>query len=381
MAQRGPISKLTIGKIENLTISLDASLMKVRSTERNVLDAIADSPDMLPLLAWYEKLGMGFDAAASAASGPADAAAPTAMPVASLITEVERRHPAWVKNNVFDVSEEEAASPDSSSSVQDLETLVKIFVRLTVLPQTAEAVLRQRYQRRMGPVGKEATQHNIPVEVGQAEHTNNQEYKQYDWQGWYQRMWDIHLRNVTMRIRLSDLKGSLANDGHPFLDMQGERRLRILSGDRVGSGIVKLDSDRYEDREHNWEHGHFKAQQLFSESRKTLLGKEYWPTVEVKVRKPSGQSKMHYSTLDWDRVEEEAAVNYKTYVAKKKEVISVQPQMTWLQVPEEADIYPAGGGVADEGGPRGEKTDASEAPKALGSNLFINAEDLFNELE
>ena len=107
--------------------------------------------------------------------------------------------------------------------------------------------------------------------MGFVEHYNNLLYKRYDWQGWYQRMVNIHNRNVSIRCRIDDLK-RLDGNGLPFTDMQTERRLRILAADRVGMGVVKLDSDKYEDQSDNITHGTGKLLELLADARKAQLG-------------------------------------------------------------------------------------------------------------
>jgi hypothetical protein len=135
---------------------------------------------------------------------------------------------------------------------------------------------------------------------------------------------------VSIRARVSDLR-RLDNEGRPFVDMQTERRLRIVAESRVGAGMVKLDTDRFEDRSDNLDFGTGKLQELLSEAKKAQLGSEYWPTVEVKVRHPSGQSKMRYSLMDWARVEAESKEMLVRYKAAKAKAIFVPPNETWLR--------------------------------------------------
>ena len=242
--------------------------------------------------------------------------------------EVARVHPKWKSQKVLS----ESAPADD---VQELNELLRIYTRLTAVPHVAKAVMKSRYRRREGNIGFAEHEHNIPVEFGHAQHYDNIQYKQYDWAGWYQRMWDVTLRNVSLRVRMSDLRGAISNDGCPFLDLQSERRLRIVAGERVGSSVIKLDVDRFEDKGDNKEHGMLKLQELMAESRKAILGKEYWPSVEVKVRRPSGQSKMRYSLIDWDRIEKLSQENYKKYRQLKSQAVFVSPTQTWLQESEQ----------------------------------------------
>ncbi|PWU96250.1 putative Mitochondrial SSU ribosomal protein [Trypanosoma cruzi] len=206
-----------------------------------------------------------------------------------------------------------------------------IFIRLSYVPQTGLAAMAQRFRRRIGPIGVESFQFNIPTEVGFVEHYNNLEYKRYDWQGWYQRMVDVHNRNISLRCRVSDLK-RLDSNGVPFVDMQTERRLLILAEGRVGMGVLMLDSDKYEDQKDNMTFGSIKLSELLSDARKAQLGEEYWPSVEMKVRKPSGQSRAHYSLIDYDRIEKKSRELYEKYRDAKKKSLFVTPMDLWLEV-------------------------------------------------
>ncbi|CAD2215558.1 hypothetical protein AGDE_13156 [Angomonas deanei] len=97
-------------------------------------------------------------------------------------------------------------------------------------------------------------------------------------------------------------------------------------------GVLKLDSDKYEDQEDNITSGVHKLSELLADSRKAQLGQEYWPTVEVKVRNPSGQSKTYYSVIDDDRVEKKSKEYYDKYKEAKKRSLFVTPIDTWLEV-------------------------------------------------
>lgn len=241
---------------------------------------------------------------------------------------IARRHPTWRKANVLPSSSAPLPPPVHISA---LERMVRMFVRLTYVPQAGAAAIAQHSRRRIGPVGTEPFQHNIPAEVGVVEQYDNLQYKRYDWQGWYQRMVDIHNRNVSIRCRIDDLK-RLDGYGNPFVDLQSERRLRILSGDRVGMGVLKLDSDKYEDQTDNYTFGATKLSELLADARKAQLGAEYWPTVEVKVRKPSGQSQAHYSLIDYARIEDRSKDLYSAYRDAKKRSLFVTPMDLWLEV-------------------------------------------------
>ena len=241
-----------------------------------------------------------------------------------LLQNVVQCNPHWVKANV--ISDCTSTTPSAL-----LKTFLNVYLRLAYCPAAATAVMKAQFRGRLGPVGLHPHQHNVPVEMGAAEHYDNLEYKQYDWQGWYQRMVDIYHRNVSIRCRISDLT-QLDAQGRAFFCMQSERRLRVLAGERVGCSIIKLDSDRFEDQKDNEEYGVCKMNQLLSESKKAQLGKEYWPTVEVKVWRPSGQTKMRYSLMDWDRVEKSSADSFAKYKQLKKTAVYVPATSTWMKL-------------------------------------------------
>ena len=207
-----------------------------------------------------------------------------------------------------------------------------LYLRLTYVPHAGNSLLKARLRRRIGPIATLPGQTNLEGEVGFAESYDVGEYKTYDWQGWYQRLKDVHLRNVSIRVRLQDLR-QLDDRGKPFTDMQTERRLRILASQRVGNQMIKLDSDRFEDTHDNEAFGMGKLQELLSEAKKAQLGKSYWPSVEVKVRRPSGQSRMLYSLLDWQRLEDRSEkVYYQKYKDVKTKSILVTPMDVWLKM-------------------------------------------------
>lgn len=235
-------------------------------------------------------------------------------------------HPNWVQSTVLPSAPLREATGSGA-----LRTLLRVYVRSVYVPHAGSALLAQRLRGRIGPVGTALHQHNLPVEVGMVEKYDNLQHKRYDWQGWYQRMVDVHNRNISLRVKLTDLK-TLDAQGRPFLDMQSERRLRIVAKDKVGMSILKLDSDRYEDQSDNYTFGATKVSQLLQDARKTMLGKEYVPTVEVKVRRPSGQSKMQYSVMDYDRIERRSTELYAQYREAKKRSFFVSPTDTWLEV-------------------------------------------------
>lgn len=285
---------------------------------------------------------------------------PLVSPVALVATfqAIQARHPQWVKSGVLPCltppmkentnQERDANGTNEASSmtpadeystllqyfVSDpfagLRVLTRIFIRLAYVPQAGAAMIAQRTRRRIGPVGLKPTEFNIPTEFGIVEQFDNLLYKRYDWQGWYQRMVDMHNRNVSLRCRLDDLK-RLDAYGNPFVDLQTERRLRILCGERVGMGVLKLDSDKYEDQGDNITYGVTKLSEILADSRKAQLGMEYWPTVEVKVRRPSGQSQAYYSLLDDDRIEAESKALYQKYKELKKSSLFVTPMNLWLK--------------------------------------------------
>lgn len=246
-----------------------------------------------------------------------------------VLQAVRHRHPEWVASRV--IPDEAFFTATEDSAVHAVQLMLRMFVRLTYVPHAGAAMIANRTRRRIGPVGLKASQFNVLTEFGMVEQYDNLQYKQYDWQGWYQRMVDIHNRNVSIRCRIGDLK-RLDSNGNPFVDFQTERRLRIVSGDRVGMGVVKLDSDKYEDQEDNIIFGSTKLSELLAESRKAQLGPEYWPTVEVKVRKPSGQSQAYYSVMDESRIEKQSMELYEKYKEKKKQTMFVTPMDTWLEV-------------------------------------------------
>ncbi|EPY23779.1 hypothetical protein STCU_07462 [Strigomonas culicis] len=240
---------------------------------------------------------------------------------------VGARHAAWVQAGVMRTPADAKQPPPLAA----LEEMMRIFVRLTYVPHTGAAAIAQHTRRRIGAIGTKPYQYNVPVELGFMEQYDNLQYKRYDWQGWYQRMVDVHNRNVSIRCRLDDLK-RLDSTGAPFVDLQTERRLRIISGDRVGMGVLKLDSDKYEDQKDNITHGTTKLSEIFAESRKAQLGPEYWPSVEVKVRRPSGQSQAYYSIMDNERIEKTSQELYKKYKDAKKRSLFVTPMDMWLEV-------------------------------------------------
>ncbi|RNF05668.1 uncharacterized protein Tco025E_07747 [Trypanosoma conorhini] len=243
---------------------------------------------------------------------------------ARVLEAVASRHPNWVRAGVLDP----AAVQDPMGA---LRSMLFIFIRLAYVPQAGLAAMAQRSRRRIGPIGLEPFQFNVPTEVGFVEHYNNLQHKRYDWQGWYQRMVDVHNRNVSLRCRIHDLK-RLDGNGAPFVDMQTERRLRILAEGRVGMGVLMLDSDKYEDQKDNMTFGSLKLSELLSDARKAQLGEEYWPSVELKVRRPSGQSKAHYSLIDYDRIEKRSRELYEKYRDAKKKSLFVTPMDMWLEV-------------------------------------------------
>ncbi|CAM45351.1 conserved hypothetical protein [Leishmania braziliensis MHOM/BR/75/M2904] len=244
-----------------------------------------------------------------------------------LLEAIRQRHPSWEKSGVLPAGASEA----TKSSMWYLECMTRIYIRLSYVPQAAAALMAQRTRRRLGPVGTELTQFNVPTEMGMVEQYDNLQYKRYDWQGWYQRMVDIHNRNVSIKCRLDDLK-RLDAYGNPFVEMQVERRLRILADHRVGMGVLKLDSDKYEDQSDNVTYGSAKLSELLADARKAQLGREYWPSVEVKVRRPSGQSKTYYSVLDDARIEAKSVELYEKYREAKKRSLFVTPMDIWLDV-------------------------------------------------
>lgn len=244
----------------------------------------------------------------------------------NIVNSVAERHANWKSANVLPPT-----APAEPSSLDTLKMASRIYLRSVYVPNAAVAAIAAATRRRIGPIGTESHEFNIPIEVGQTEKYDNLLHKRYDWQGWFQRMVDIHNRNISMRCKLHELR-TLDHQGRPFFDMQSERRLRIVAKERVGMGIIKLDSDKFEDQSDNLVHGSTKLSQLLADARKTHLGAEYVPTVEVKVRRPSGQSKMHYSLLDFDRVEKKSEQLFVLYKEAKKKSFFVSPKDTWLQV-------------------------------------------------
>lgn len=278
----------------------------------------------------------------------AQATAETAAPqwlAGEVVRKIAGDYPSWspVIISPADLSGNYAAAAAAATSQQQSylsaedealcrhALLFRIYLRLTYVPHAANAVLTSRHRRRIGQIATKPHQFNLEAEVGFAEEYNTKEHKQWDWQGWYQRMMDVFHRNVSLRLRLSDMRARLDNNGRPFVDLQSERRLRVLAAERVGGGVLKLDSDRFEDRSDNLDYGTGKLQQVLTEAKKAQLGREYWPTVEVKVREPSGQSKMHYSLLDWDRVEQKSLEMLDKYRAAKERSVFVPPTATWLE--------------------------------------------------
>ena len=207
-----------------------------------------------------------------------------------------------------------------------------IYFRCTIVPNRLTALLEQSMRQRVGPVGLSSSEHNLPLEVGHCTYHDMNTFRKYDLAGSYQRYVDIQNRNVSLRARVCDLRAfSHTYGGRPLLDLQGERRLRSIAGDRVTGGILKIDSDRYEGYVDNWEYGSAQVSRVLSEAKKTDLGPEYVPTVEVPVRRPSGRHKLMNSTVDWDRVERASEKYYKAYTALKKTgTVYVSPMMTWL---------------------------------------------------
>ena len=244
-----------------------------------------------------------------------------------LLEAIRQRHPSWQASGVLPTGGAAAERPATFY----LECMARMYIRLSYVPQAAAATMAQCTRRRIGAVGLAATQFNLPAEMGMVEQYDNLQYKRYDWQGWYQRMVDVHNRNVSIRCRIDDLK-RLDAYGNPFVDLQTERRLRILADDRVGMGVLKLDSDKYEDQSDNITYGSTKMSELLADARKAQLGREYWPTVEVKVRRPSGQSKTYYSVLDDARIESRSKELYEKYREAKKRSLFVTPMDMWLDV-------------------------------------------------
>lgn len=246
-----------------------------------------------------------------------------------LVSAIADAHPSWVRANVLEKLV--LNQPVDLLSSIALRTAIRMLVRVSYVPHAGAAMIARNTRRRIGPIGTAPHEQNIALEVGMTEKMDNLLHKRYDWQGWYQRMQDVHNRNVSLRFNLQDLR-TLDSEGKPFFDMQSERRLRIVAKERVGMGILKLDSDKYEDKSDNYTFGSVKVSQLVADAKKTMLGPEYVPTVEVKVRRPSGQTKLQYSALDYDRVEKKSAQLYKKYVELKKKSFFVPPTDVWLDV-------------------------------------------------
>lgn len=305
------------------------------------------------------------------------AAANDATLIEQLGKAIIDRHPQW-----------EVAGVVPSNPADFHKALVAvaahIFVRLSYIPHSTLALMKRNYRGRIGEVflpntttnssGSPSTtpqprHHNVPVELGKVEHYDTNLYKRNDPQGWYQRMQDIHNRNVSVKVDLKDLRtvsddyarqassfGSIkpSKDGEgddadlhgkkPYFGLQQERRLRVLAGDRVGMDIVKLDSDRYEDQPDNERYGVMKLQQLLSDAKKAELGEAYWPTVEVKVRNPSGQSKSMQSLIDFNRIEQQSKELFAQYREIKKKALFVSP--TDLYLKDRSSDSAASGGSA-----------------------------------
>lgn len=247
-----------------------------------------------------------------------------------LLEAIRQRHPSWQASGVLPAAAAPAANTETAATFH-LSCMARMYIRLSYVPQAAAASMAERTRHRIGAVGLRPTQFNVPAEMGMVEHYDNLQYKRYDWQGWYQRMVDVHNRNVSIRCRIDDLK-RLDAYGNPFVELQTERRLRILADDRVGMGVLKLDSDKYEDQSDNITYGSTKISELLADARKAQLGREYWPTVEVKVRRPSGQSKTYYSVLDDARIESRSKELYEKYREAKKRSLFVTPMDMWLDV-------------------------------------------------
>ncbi|KNH05546.1 hypothetical protein XU18_3517 [Perkinsela sp. CCAP 1560/4] len=209
--------------------------------------------------------------------------------------------------------------------------------------------------------------HVIVAEV--ASHMSYLDYnvfKKFDIAGSVQRYTDLQNRNVSLRVRLSDLEApshfnattpleneqsaSSSDKSYPYkplLSVHGIRRLRIVAGEKVGGQILKFDLDKYEKYQDNYEYGVNVLNQLVADSKKSELGEvegvsgEYVPTVEVKVRSRSkglagsGREKMLESVIDWERIESTSTESYAKYVAKKTEKGAsayVGPQATWWKM-------------------------------------------------
>ncbi|CAD2215559.1 hypothetical protein AGDE_13155 [Angomonas deanei] len=127
----------------------------------------------------------------------------------SVLDSIRARHPNWVKAGVL------RPEIDFNSTPSMVHEMVRMFVRLSYMPHTGAAAIAQHTRRRIGNIGTESYQYNVPAEFGFVEQYDNLQYKRYDWQGWYQRMVDIHNRNVSIRCRIDDLK-RLDSDGNPL---------------------------------------------------------------------------------------------------------------------------------------------------------------------
>ena len=242
--------------------------------------------------------------------------------------QVSRENMNWVNQGI--VADEAPTPEDPKGSLTIMGNALNILLRLNYVPQSSQAMLKRNLRGRLGEVSSESKHQNVPVEVGQSEVYDVQQYKRYDPQGWYQRMQDIHHRNVSIKMRLSDLR-VLNHDGTaPYGNMQTERRLRVVAGDKVGMDNIMLDSDRFEDRVDNQNYGTMKLQEVLAESRKATLGPEFWPTVEVKVRNPSGQTRAMQSLIDYGRIESTSADLYKKYRELKAKTLFVSPTQLYI---------------------------------------------------
>jgi hypothetical protein len=334
--------------LEQLVAQRAARESSRRQRAANLVGELSDYASLDVTLRALLAIGVGLGELEAAA---ADAEAVAALPpilldqrtVAAVLRQISIRHPSWVTSSVFSPSSSHSISAPGrnrgsmshaerpTAAAAMLPNLVRMFIRLTWMPHAGEALVKARSRRRIGPVGLEPYQQNIPVEIGQVEAYDNLQHKRWDWQGWYQRMVDVHNRNISLRCRMPALK-QLDSDGRPFVDMQGERRLRVVAAERVGMDMLKLDSDRFEDQADNLEFGLGKFSEVIADARKTNLGEEYWPTVEVKVRRPSGQTKMRYSLVDDARIEAKSKELYERYAQAKTKKVFVTPMDTWLDI-------------------------------------------------
>ena len=367
------------------------SLLAPGSIGRVVEALAAAGADVGALFAINDKLASKAVHPPAAAAATAAALSPAA--ISQLGDLVIARHPNWATAGVV--------PPTGAHFTADniLAIAAHAFVRLSFVPHTALALLKRNYRGRIGEVfvpdaeavaaGEPQPRHqNLPVELGKVEHYDTHLYKRNDPQGWYQRMRDIHNRNISVKISLADLRtvsddfaalsgtfgGAKASssssssdadaakkDGEndellassayntnstagqqPYFGTQHERRLRVLAGDRVGMDIIKLDADRYEDADDNEKHGIVKLQQLLSDAKKVELGKAYWPTVEVKVRNPSGQSRSMQSLIDYARNEAQSKELFEQYRDLKKGALFVSPMDLYLKDRTEAAAQSTG---------------------------------------